>query len=413
MTEDIPSSSTLAQFRRYFWQPPRAHGDVIEDRSVSFLELFYDLVYVVVIARAAHHLAEHISGRGAVEFVIVFGLIWIAWLNGTLYHDLHGRSDGRTRTFVFIQMGLLALLGVFTSGATGADGSAFAVVYTGYLLVLTWLWYTVQRQDDEQFLAITKRYLFGMVVSVFVIGASAFLDDDARLVVWGLFVVGWLLGMVVLQAVTGGMARMGFDISDSLIERFGLFTIIVLGEVVVGVVAGMSDADRTAIVVITGMVGLAIGIAYWWTYFDFVGGRRVTMSNRAQTGWMMGHFPITLGIATTGAAMVSLVEGADDPSTPAPTAWLLTGAVALALLALAVVTTSLSDAVRVPQVFGPLRWALALAAVAALGVGWIKPAPWALVLGLYTILSVVWCYAIIRWIKYTDPEERVPTLAEG
>jgi hypothetical protein len=58
VTDQPSSSSPLDQFRRYFWQPPRAHGDVIEDRSVSFLELFYDLVYVVVIARAAHHLSE-------------------------------------------------------------------------------------------------------------------------------------------------------------------------------------------------------------------------------------------------------------------------------------------------------------------------------------------------------------------
>jgi hypothetical protein len=48
----------LAEFRHRFWMPPRAHGDIIEDRTVSFLELFYDLVYVVVIGRAAHTLAR-------------------------------------------------------------------------------------------------------------------------------------------------------------------------------------------------------------------------------------------------------------------------------------------------------------------------------------------------------------------
>jgi low temperature requirement protein LtrA len=287
------------------------------------------------------------------------------------------------------------------------------VVYTAYLLVLTWLWYTVQRQDDEQYLVFTRRYLFGMVASVVVIGASAFLDDDARIAVWALFVVGWLFGTIVLQAVTGGMARLGFDISDSLVERFGLFTIIVLGEVIVGVVTGMSDADRTPIAITTGMLGLAIGIAYWWTYFDFVGGRRVAMSNRAHTAWMMGHFPIALGIAATGAAMVSLIGHADDASTPAPTAWLLAGAVALALIALGIVTTTLSDAERVPQVFSRLRWALFIAAVAALSLGWIGPAPWVLVLGLWAVLSMVWFYAIIRWVKHTDPEEPVPTLGKG
>ena len=68
-------AGVVTLFRRYFWKPPRAHGEVIEDRSVSFLELFYDLVYVIVIARAAHTLAEHVSWRGAADFAVVFGLI--------------------------------------------------------------------------------------------------------------------------------------------------------------------------------------------------------------------------------------------------------------------------------------------------------------------------------------------------
>ncbi|HEU4544420.1 MAG TPA: low temperature requirement protein A [Jiangellaceae bacterium] len=48
----------------------------------QFLELFYDLAYVAVIAQAAHHLAEHVSFRGFPEFALVFSLIWIAWVNG-------------------------------------------------------------------------------------------------------------------------------------------------------------------------------------------------------------------------------------------------------------------------------------------------------------------------------------------
>jgi hypothetical protein len=77
----------------------------------------------VVVARAAHTLAEHIAWREVGEFAAVFGLIWLAWLNGTTYYDLHGREEGRTRTFVFIQMMLLALLAVFTADAAG-DGGA-------------------------------------------------------------------------------------------------------------------------------------------------------------------------------------------------------------------------------------------------------------------------------------------------
>ena len=110
---------TMRRFRQSWWLPPRPHGEVLEDRTVSFLELFYDLVYVVVIAQAAHTLAVDVSWGGVIDFTIVFGLIWIAWINGTLYYELHGREDSRTRFFVFVQMLLLALLAVYTGDAAG------------------------------------------------------------------------------------------------------------------------------------------------------------------------------------------------------------------------------------------------------------------------------------------------------
>jgi len=122
------SDSIFAEFRRRLWLPPRAHGDVVVGRTVSFLELFYDLVYVVVIARAAHALAGDITWRSVGEFLVIFGLIWMAWVNGTLYHELHGREDVRTRVFVFIQMLLLAMLAVFVDEAAGGSGRQFAIV---------------------------------------------------------------------------------------------------------------------------------------------------------------------------------------------------------------------------------------------------------------------------------------------
>src|SRR5258707_9154765 len=70
-------------FKQWLSRPPRPHGAIRFDRRVSFLELFYDLVYVAVIGQASHQLAEHISVRGAVEFAIIFGLIWFAWINGS------------------------------------------------------------------------------------------------------------------------------------------------------------------------------------------------------------------------------------------------------------------------------------------------------------------------------------------
>ena len=234
----------LRQFRRRFWQPPRAHGDVIEDRTVSFLELFSDLVYVVVIAAAASTLAHDISWRSTGEFAVVFGLIWLAWLNGTVYHDLHGREDIRTRAFTFAQMLLIVLLAIYVGDAAHEGGRGFALVYATFILLLIWLWYTVQRQDDERFMQITRRYQILMVIILVVVLASAFQSNEARIAMWAVLMVVVFASFIVLGSATELIEEGGGQVTGSMVERFGLFTIIVLGEVVVGVTEGLTNAIR-------------------------------------------------------------------------------------------------------------------------------------------------------------------------
>src|SRR5678815_5451503 len=123
------ASPAKSQFKRWLSSPPRPHGAIIKDRTVSNLELFYDLVYVAVIGAAANHLKSDITLAGATQFAVVFAMVWIAWLNGSLYVELHGREDGRTRLQVFLQMGILALLAVFTLHAADSTGTQFALVY--------------------------------------------------------------------------------------------------------------------------------------------------------------------------------------------------------------------------------------------------------------------------------------------
>jgi low temperature requirement protein LtrA len=398
----------FSEFRRRFWLPPRAHGDIIADRTVSFLELFYDLVYVVVIARAANTLAEEITWRSVSEFVVVFGLIWIAWLNGTLYYELHGHEDGRTRFFVFVQMLLLALLAVFTADAAGESGRPFAIVYTLYLIVVTWLWYTVRRHDSQEYMAITARYITGMIVSIVVIGVSAWLPAEWRTIFWGVTVALALVAMSLLSRSSN--IQFGITVTDSMVERFGLFVIIVLGEVVVGVVDGLSDAVRTAGTIATGMVGLTIGFAIWWTYFDFIGRRRPIDTPTMRMRWMISYLPLTLAIAAAGAAMVSLIDHAEDAATPAPTAWLLSGSVALALLAMVLQMPTLLDYPRLPTLYRPVSLWMMGAAVVALLAGWFAPAPWLLALVLVLTLSAVWVFAVVRWLQLDDPDSIRPNL---
>ena len=187
--------------------------------------------------------------------------------------------------------------------------------------------------------------------------------------------------------------------TDSLVERVGLFTIIVLGEVVFGVVDGLSSSDRDGMTITTGMIALAVGFGFWWIYFDLVGGRLPRGEGHATVRWLLSHLPITLSITAAGAAMVSLIGHAGDARTPPSTAWMLSGAVTIGLLAVIVTVRALADAERLDEVFRPLGVALAAGAAGALVVGWARPAPWLLALLLVGILTVIWCFAVARFLR--------------
>lgn len=106
--------------------------------------------------------------------------------------------------------------------------------------------------------------------------------------------------------------------------------------------------------------------------------------------------------------MVRLVEHAGDDRAPTATAWLLSGAVALGLVSLIMIIRTLADYVRFPNVYQPLGWALALAALASTLVGVLRPPPWLLALLLVAVLSLVWLFAIGLWVETGDPDARVP-----
>jgi low temperature requirement protein LtrA len=382
--------------RGWFTQPPRRHGEILEDRSVSPLELFYDLVFVVFVSEIAHTLATHVSAREILDFVVLFGLVWVAWFNGTQFHELHGREDGRGRSFIFLQMGIIAVVAVYAPHAADGDGEGFAWAYAMLLALQAYQWWSVLRIDEERYRTVAVRYLAAMCAGIALVVVSALVaDEDLRLVLWAAVVAG-AIGLGLAQGLRTQLSDLGLVVTESMVERFGLFVIIVLGEVVVGVVSGMSEATRDVRTIATGVLCLGIGFGFWWTYFDFVGDRLPRASPGAVSAWMFSHLPTTLTIAGAGAGMASLVEHAHDGRTPTASSWLIASAVAGLLLSQLTAMRSLADHERLAHVYRPLTPALLAAAGAALVLGALHPAPWLLALGLVTLLSATWWIAFLR-----------------
>ena len=171
---------------------------------------------------------------------------------------------------------------------------------------------------------------------------------------------------------------------------------------------GCRRRPTTLLPVATGLVGLTIGFAIWWTYFDFIGRRQPRNVAGPRARWLYGHLPITMGITASGAAMVSLTVHADDARAPAPTSWLLGGSVALALLAMLAVMSSLEDRQRFPTIYDPVMRALAAAAVVIVGIGWWGPPPLVLPAAIAVLLAAVWLLAVAAWLRLDDPGAALP-----
>ncbi len=389
MSDERTTPSLPAALREWFTSPPRAHGDQRHDRVVSFLELFYDLVFVVLIAQISNTLAAHVSWSGVRDFAIVFGLIWIAWANGSLYHELHGREDGRGRTGIFGQMMLLVLAAVYATHAADDldDGRGFALTFAALLAVLALQWWSVRAHDVATYRPLIGRYVAGSVAAAVAMAASALTDDiDLRLWIWAGVVVLTVAGVIAFNLTLAPEHRDVFTVTESTSERFGLFTIIVLGEVVVGVTDGLSEADRDITTIAVGLFALWIGFGLWWLYFDLAGRRSPVDTQPRKVTWIHAHLPLAGGIAASGAAFVGLIGHAGDGRTSSPTAWLIAGAVATTLLSLAVLVSTLEP--HAGSRTAPVT--LTVGAAVALVLGWVRPDPLWIAILLAALPMLIW-----------------------
>ncbi len=342
-------TSSSRGFRRW-WRPPRRTADRSEERRVTFLELFYDLVYVLLIAEVAHHLATHVDATGVFESTFLFVLVWLAWLNGTLYHELHGSNDIRTRIFTFAQMFTVAAMAVFAHNAFGEGARGFALSFAAYQLILTYLWWRTGVHDPDH-RPLSGPYSLTFLVSALLFAGSTLVEDDVRIWMWGvglfLSVTAPLLLFVVRGRYPAAQAQIerSMKITPSAVERFDLFTIIVLGEVIVGVVRGVAGHHSLSWTVGgIAALGMLTAIALWWLYFDFVSHRAPANRLGPTYAWLYFHLPATMGIAAAGAGTLNVVEHAGEPL-PSEVRWLLVVTVALAMCSIALLMRTL----RLPE----------------------------------------------------------------
>ncbi|MBT2383237.1 low temperature requirement protein A [Streptomyces sp. ISL-11] len=302
---------------------PRARAGVLrrmtergrdeEHRAATPLELFFDLCFVVAVAQAGrqlvHALAEGHPEHGVPGYLMMFFAVWLAWLNFTWFSSAYDTDDVPYRVVTLVQMAGVLILAAGVPRAFG-DGD-FTVVWLGYLvmrLALVTQWLRAARSSTGEARRTAQLYAAG--VSLCQVGWLGLLLLPGHAKPW-LFLAMALVELAV-PVVAERRHQTGWH-PHHIAERYGLFTIIVLGETVLAATTAVqsaldeNEALGTLLPIAAG--GLLIIFAAYWIYFA-VPIHLHLASNRQAFLWGYGHYLVFGSVAAVGAGIEVVIEEA-------------------------------------------------------------------------------------------------------
>jgi low temperature requirement protein LtrA len=356
---------------------PRLRTAVEEGkRSATWLELFYDLAFVVAVAILVARLLSDISPAGFAAYAGYFALVWWLWASHTYYADRYDTDDLVYRLIAAVQMVAVVVIASSLSLDAANSTQAFAVGYAISRVSLVVLYWRAYRHVPET-RALVKGYLVGFGVAAAIWTASAIAPESARFALWA---VALAVDLATPWVMRHEQARVPLDVSH-LPERFGLFTILVLGESIAAVVAGLSHSSWAIAPTTTAALGVGVATGLWWLYFDNARGsvvRREASVRRTwrPTAWIYTHFPLAAAIGAVGAALERAVAYAGHGPMPGEDRWLLVGSVMVVFAALALIQFASTN--RQPD------------ARADIAVSRLLGIPFLIVIGLLADLSPEW-----------------------
>jgi low temperature requirement protein LtrA len=319
-------------------RPPRFRVKDIaepESRRATWLELFYDLVFVVAVSQLAHELSANVTVQGFASFVFLFIPVWWSWIGTTFYANRFDSDDLVRRILMALQMLSVAALAVNVHHALSDSSVGFAIAYviSRLLLVLEYLW---AGWHIPMARGLTYRYALG-----FSIGASFWIISTFVPLPWrfGLWAIGLAIDFATPLTAQAAIKQLPPH-PEHLPERFGLFTIIVLGEAILAVVNGISDMKWGVASTASAIAGFVIAFSLWWIYFENVSGSSLETARTSGRWqilhfWLYIHLPLVIGIAATGVGVEHVIKAGQDVALSTPERWLICGSVAICYSSLA------------------------------------------------------------------------------
>lgn len=306
----------LRRFHRLRSRPLTTYpGDDGTLRHATWLELFLDLVFVLAVAELGGSLETNLTTSGLLQFAGLFAVVWWIWLSISYFADTYDTDDLTSQLLVILAMFGVIFLSQTIDGTLAGDTVPFAASVLVLRLFLTAshlrAWHL--RPTARDFLTTW----LGLEVVVTVVWAlSLVVDGPARVWLWGTALAIGVVGMAAIYLRYETILAPGVSHCN---ERFGLFTIIVLGETLLAVGLGIGGIDFAPAELVVGGLGFLVAVAVWWLYFAGYQERVFERMMFARTAnWrslrrrgiahVYGHFFVHAGIVAAGVGIASVIE---------------------------------------------------------------------------------------------------------
>ena len=296
--------------RRPWYVPMTARDTGEPHRTATPLELLFDLCFVVAVAQAAaklhHHVADNDLSHGILSYLLVFFAIWWAWMSFTWFASAYDSDDVPYRLTTLLQIGGAL---VMAAGIPRAfEQNDLGIVTLGYVLMrlaMVIQWLRAARTDPGHR---STALWFAAGITIVQLGwvARLALPED-----W--FVPGVLVLIAADLAVPAWAERAGPTSwhPGHIAERYGLFTVIVLGETILAatfaIQAALDTGHGDAALLSLAAAGLVIVFSMWWLYFDRPADDLLTSLRTAMT-WGYGHYLVFCSAAAVGAGLAVSVD---------------------------------------------------------------------------------------------------------
>ncbi len=285
--------------------------------TVTPLELFFDLVFVLAITQCSSLMDSGNGWRTVVQGLLVLGVLWWSWVGYAWLTSVVDPDDWLPRIVMFVAMAAMLVVALcvpeaFDDRALGLTlAAAYGVVRAAHIGL-----FAIASTDDPDLRRAVTYLGCGAAVGVSLVAVAALLDGWAQGLVW-------FVALAIDMAVPFLFGSDGWHLEPGhFAERHGLIVLIALGESIVALGAGTS-VGLSAGIISAAVLGVALAAAMWWSYFDVgsqMAARRLAdtppgqaRNEMARDAYSLLHFPIVAGVVLVALALEHVLTHVTEP----------------------------------------------------------------------------------------------------